>query len=105
MYATVPYLNTTGQSVLYCAHAVNVANGGWAHDFGCGDWTSDQSGESGTGVQGGPGFSGSWDGPAGTYVVSTGVWVNGTYYGDVQSPRTKIGGTERGGRGAVRHSP
>lgn len=93
-------LNTTGQSMLYCAHAVDVANGEWAHDFGCGYWTSAQSGESGTGVQGGPGFSGSWDVPAGTYVVSTGVWVNGRYYGDVQSPRTNIGGALSAGDAA-----
>lgn len=90
--ATIPFQNYSGTGVVYCAHAINVNTGGWAHDFGCGSGVSTGQGTTVAGTGGGaPGYSEYWDAPAGTYVVSTGFWLNGRYYGDVQSPRTAIG--------------
>ncbi|MFF7990897.1 hypothetical protein ACFZDG_14050 [Kitasatospora xanthocidica] len=91
--AQIPFSNYTGQGLTYCAHALDVNNlgGPWPHDFGCtssantGDWVW-----AGNDPGYGPSWS-DWTAPAGTYVISTGVWVDGHYYGDVQSPRTTIG--------------
>ncbi len=92
--AEVPFRNYTGQGLTYCAHALNVNNlsGPWAHDFGC---TSSASIDAYVYAGWDAPYGYSWANwtypPAGTYVISTGVWVNGHYYGDVQSPRTTIG--------------
>lgn len=93
MEAQIFFTNFTGAGLTYCAHALNVNNlaGPWPHDFGCAS-----SGETSGWVWAGtdPGYGDSWSdwkAPAGTYVISTGVWWNGHYYGDVQSPRTTIG--------------
>jgi hypothetical protein len=33
-----------------------------------------------------------WDAPGGkTYVISAGLWLNGHYYGDVESPKAYVG--------------
>ncbi|MEU6482185.1 hypothetical protein ABZ858_35980 [Streptomyces sp. NPDC047017] len=90
--ASIPFQNYSGTSVVYCAHAINVSTGKWAHDFGCGSGVSTGDGSTVAGTGGGAaGYSEYWNAPAGTYVVSTGYWLNGKYYGDVQSPRTTIG--------------
>ncbi|SEM63858.1 hypothetical protein [Streptacidiphilus jiangxiensis] len=91
MEAEIIFQNYSGTALVYCAHAVNVANGAWAHDFGC---TS--SGATNDYVWAGhdPGYGSSysdWSAPAGTYVISAGFWMNGHYLGDIQSPRTTIG--------------
>lgn len=94
MLAVIQFTNGSGQSVTYCAHAldVNHLNGPWAHDFGCtsSDVVSD------TVVAGwdkpyGPSWE-NWDAPGGkTYVISAGLWLNGHYYGDVESPKAYVG--------------
>ncbi|HEV3355474.1 MAG TPA: hypothetical protein VG247_01705 [Pseudonocardiaceae bacterium] len=90
------YLNNSGSAVTYCAHAIDVNNPGvWAHDFGCEDTTAAQQGVAYPGAAQpyrGWGWQ-TWATPrsGGTYVISAGFWLNGHYYGDVQSPRTTIG--------------
>jgi hypothetical protein len=92
MFATIPFQNYSGTGVWYCAHAINVKTGAWAHDFGCGSGVSTGQGSTTAGTGGGgAGYSEYWDAPAGTYVISTGFWLNGQYYGDVESPETTIG--------------
>ncbi|MFJ6616569.1 hypothetical protein ACIQOW_03165 [Kitasatospora sp. NPDC091335] len=92
MSGAIAFNNDPGSTVVYCAHAINVNTGGWAHDFGCAPATSANTGFVNAGTGGGAaGYSQYWNAPAGTYVVSAGFWLNGTYYGDVQSPRTTIG--------------
>ncbi|MFF3517447.1 hypothetical protein [Streptomyces sp. NPDC002573] len=90
--ATIPFENYSTSTVEYCAHAIDVNTGRWAHDFGCDYPTNASSGTAYPGRYGGAaGYSQYWNAPAGTYVVSAGFWLNGHYYGDVQSPRTTIG--------------
>ena len=90
IYATVPFTNHNEDNITICAHLVNVATGAWAHDFGCDYQTNSWEGTAwpgnccyGTGME--------WYADPGTYVVSAGLWLNGQYYGDVESPRTQIG--------------
>ena len=92
--AQVRFAQMTGGGLTYCAHALNVNNlSAWAHDFGCTSTSaSDSSGFVWAGWDSPYGASwAEWRAPAGTYVVSAGVWYQGHYYGDVQSPRTTIG--------------
>ncbi|MEU2779963.1 hypothetical protein ABZ646_45955 [Streptomyces sp. NPDC007162] len=91
--AKIPFQQATGGGLTYCAHALNVNNvfGPWAHDFGC--TSSSEVGGfvwAGGDPPYGPSWS-DWKAPAGTYVISTGVWYQGHYHGDVQSPKTTIG--------------
>ncbi|MFI9323281.1 hypothetical protein ACIGXI_26370 [Kitasatospora aureofaciens] len=91
--AQVPFQNWTSHALTYCAHALDVNNiyGPWAHDFGCTS-SGELTGSVWAGHDAPYGSSWSdWTAPAGTYVISAGVWVDGHYYGDVQSPRTTIG--------------
>ncbi|MFE3171981.1 hypothetical protein ACFXPA_46630 [Amycolatopsis sp. NPDC059090] len=93
MSAQIPFENYSGAGLTYCAHALDTSNlgGPWPHDFGC---TSSGDKDSwvwaGTDRPFGSRYQ-YWSAPQGTYVVSTGVWLNGRYLGDVQSPRTYIG--------------
>jgi hypothetical protein len=93
MWSLIDFINNTGTGITYCAHALNANNPGgpWLHDFGCGS-SSDVEGGVYAGTDKGYGPSWQyWTAPAGTYVISAGFWLNGHYYGDVQSPRTTIG--------------
>ncbi|MET9453302.1 hypothetical protein [Streptomyces cinerochromogenes] len=91
IYATIPFYNTNRDDVVFCAHLVNVNNPGvWVHDFGCDYATTNWYGTAWPGnCCYGQGME--WTATPGTYVVSAGFWLNGRYYGDVQSPRTTIG--------------
>ncbi|OIV38750.1 hypothetical protein BIV57_04180 [Mangrovactinospora gilvigrisea] len=93
MHAVIGVFNQTGHAFTYCAHAINVNNpaGPWAHDFGCTS-TNAQSAyfNAGTDKPYGPSWE-QWHAGPGTYVISTGVWIDGHYAGDVESPRTTIG--------------
>ncbi|MGW1160962.1 hypothetical protein ACWD5Q_23735 [Streptomyces sp. NPDC002513] len=83
--------NYTGQTVTYCAHAIDALNpnGPWAWDFGCSTPTAAQNGTAYPGTyyappNGGQTFTPPTNDP---YVISAGAWVNGSYVGDVESPR------------------
>ncbi|MFB7506538.1 hypothetical protein [Streptomyces broussonetiae] len=93
IWGWIPYQNNSGSSVTYCAHAIDVIHGGWAHDFGCDSTTAAQQGMAHPGAAD-PYHKWGWQtwgaGP-GTYVISAGFWLNGHYLGDVESPMTTIG--------------
>ncbi|RAG81320.1 hypothetical protein DN069_33560 [Streptacidiphilus pinicola] len=92
IYATVPFDVTNHDKIVICAHLLNANNPGgpWVHDFGC-----DYATSLGWGIAQ-PGYCCYGQGryftaPPGAYIVSAGFWLNGQYYGDVESPRTVIG--------------
>lgn len=82
--------NYTGQTVTYCAHAIDVdnPNGPWAWDFGCSTPTPASNGTAYPGTYYAPSNGGETFLPPTNhpYVIAAGAWVNGSYVGDVESP-------------------
>ncbi|WP_141726199.1 hypothetical protein [Actinacidiphila rubida] len=85
------FANSTGLTVTYCAHAIDALNPGgpWAWDFGCSTPTPASNGTANPGTYYAPPNGGQTFAPptGDPYVISAGAWVNGTYVGDVESPR------------------
>lgn len=92
IYATVPFIDNNKVNIVICAHLINANNPGgpWVHDFGCDYATTSLDGIAQAGMccygQGREFTAG-----PGSYIVSAGFWLNGQYYGDVESPKTNIG--------------